>query len=158
MPAKFQTKIKKVRFVHTPFTGQQMAEFGQGLLDHIWDRISAGQNTDEAAAKPLADGYAKWKQRKFGNQIRNLQASGRLRRATKVLEANQNKAVIGATPGLHTTGKLMGNMRFRSAITFSGVLTVNNRRERQWGVSNSDRAYAVGLIMGRKPIRAERVA
>jgi len=156
--AKFQTKIKKARFTHTPFTGQQMAEFAEGLLDHIWDRISAGETTDDAPAKSLRKGYSQWKQQKYGNQVRNLQASGRLRRATKVLEANQNKAVIGATPGLHTTGKLIGRGRYRSAITFSGVLTVNNRRSRQWGISNSDRAYVVGRVMGRKPIRAQQVA
>ena len=153
MAAKYQTKIKKARFVHSPFSAQQMAEFGQGLLDHIWDRISAGITTDDAPAKPLRPGYAKFKQRKYGNSIRNLQASGRLRRSTKVLEANQNKAVIGATPGLHTIGK-MG----RSAITFSGVLTMNNRKERQWGVSDSNRDHVVGLIMDDQPIRSQQVA
>lgn len=153
MASRYQTKIIKARFVHSPFTAQQMAAFGQSLLDDIWTRISEAKNAYDAPAIPLKPGYAKWKKRRYGTDLRNLQATGQTRRATKVLSASQNEAVLGPLPGIHGVGKRKGIM-----LTYAQILFLNNRRERQWGVSPSNRDHIVAEIMAGRPMKARQIS
>lgn len=153
MAGRYQTKIIKARFVHSPFTASQMAAFGQSLLDDIWDRISQAQNVYDAPALPLRPGYARFKKRRYGTDLRNLQATGQTRRATKVLTASQNEAVLGPLPGVHGVGKRKGIL-----LTYGQILMVNNRRERQWGVSPKNRDKIVSEIMAGRPMRAQQIS
>jgi hypothetical protein len=124
---RFLTVIRRARFVYSPFTGDEMASFGQILADAIRARIQSGRNVYDQPAAPLKPGrgghpgYPDWTW------------SGHTLRCLKVLTANQNRAVLGfldeAMPGRGQTA---------SQIAFW-----NNQIEHMWGVSNADRAYVI---------------
>ena len=138
---RFQTKISKARFSYSPFSGQQMAEFGEELLGSVNARLDRGLNANDQPAAPLKPRYAKFKQRRYPPAIRNLRATGRTRRSAKVLSANQNKAVIGFTDP---------EAEKRAAFA--------NRRERMWGASPNDMEFIRGVIAGERPVKALKVA
>lgn len=118
----FETRIRRVRFVTSGYSGEQMAAAGRGLITRgIVPRIQAGLTVGDAAAPPLSVGYAKTKARRAPPAVRNWTFSGRTLRSLKVLTAAPNKAVLGFTDA--ETNK-------RAAI--------NNRRSRQFGVSGGD--------------------
>lgn len=182
MPAKFQTKITKARFVYSPLSGQRMAEIGQSLIETIFARWDRGMDVNDRPAPPLVDnrrryyddvfgnskqlalsglvgitkfnrygadrGYRGFKQRKTGSVIRDLKLSGRLRRSIKVLNANENKITMGPTDGMHTRLKGGGQ------LSFSDVLTLNQRRWRMWGISPAEKAKLVRLFAGERPVKA----
>jgi len=151
MAVKFQTKISKARFVYSPLTGQRMAEIGTSLIAEIFERWDRGMGVGDSPAPPLAAGYAKSKQRKGGSSVRDLHRTGRLRRSIKALAANQNKVTLGPTDGMHTRLKRGGIM------SFSDVLTFNQRRFRMWGVSQDERAKIVRLFAGERIVKAQIV-
>lgn len=152
MAQRYFTKITKARFVTSPFSGQQMAGFGQTLIESIFDRWDRGVDANDAPARPLAAKYAVAKQRQFARAaIRDLHRSGRLRRAIKVLSANQNKVTLGPTEGMHTRLKRGG------MLSFADVLTINNRRSLMWAVAPSERRMLIQLFRGQHPVRAERL-
>lgn len=93
-------------------------------------------------APPLKPGYAKLKGRRFGSTVRDLKATGRMRRSMKVLSAAVNKVTLGFTDAVT-------NMR----------AAINNRRVRQYGVSPTDQAVVVASIhQAENPVQAKRVA
>lgn len=162
MATKYQTKITKARFIYSPLSGQRMAEIGQSLIEAIFERWDRGIGVDGSPAPPLAQhrrqredgtftnfrGYQVAKVRKTGSSIRDLKLSGRLRRSIKALSANENKVTLGPVDGMHTRLKRGG------ILTFSDVLTINQRRFRMWGVSPAEKAKLVRLFAGERPVKA----
>jgi hypothetical protein len=49
--ARFQTVLKRARFVYSPYTATEMQSFGQVLADSIRARIQSGQNIYDQAAR-----------------------------------------------------------------------------------------------------------
>jgi hypothetical protein len=133
---RFQTVVRHARFVYSPYTSDEMLGFGQLLADTIRARIESGQNIYDQAAAPLKPGrsgrrgYPDYKAARGLQPIRDWTWTGHTLRCLKVLNTNENRAVIGfldeAMPGRSQTA---------SQIAFW-----NNQRERQWGVSPRDQA------------------
>jgi hypothetical protein len=141
MAAKFQTRISKARFVYSPYTGQQMASFGQSLVDSIKARLAMAQDTQDQPAPPLKDRYRKSKQRRYGRGDRDWNWTGRTMRGLRVIRANQNRAVIG----------------FYDPIASQRAF-FNQRRHRQWGVSLVNRRDLIAAMNGNHPVKASGVA
>lgn len=137
--ARFQTKISKVRFTYSPFTGQQMAEFGESLLGRMNERLDRGINANDQPAAPLKPRYAKFKSRRGRRAVRDLFLTGRSRRSAKVIRANQNKAVIGFVDPVAAR-----------RVSFA------NRRERMWGASPADMEFIRSVIAGERPVKVVR--
>lgn len=150
--ARFQTVLRRARFVYSPHTAIQMQGFAQLLADSIRTRIQSGQNIyDQAAAAlkpglPGRRGYPDYKAARGLQSIRDWTWSGHTLRCLKVLTANENRAAIGfldeAMPGRKQTA---------SQIAF-----YNNQRERQWGVSPRDRQALLAAML--PPIVMVKVA
>jgi hypothetical protein len=147
--SRFQTVIRRARFVYSPYTSQEMLGFAQVLADSIRTRIQAGQNIYDQPAAPLKPGrqgrrgYPDYKAARGLKPIRDWIWSGHTLRCLKVLTVNENRAVIGfldeARPGRRQTA---------SQIAF-----YNNQRERQWGVSPRDRqAVIAAMLAGRRVV------
>jgi hypothetical protein len=139
--ARFQTVIKSARFVYSPYTATEMQSFAQVLADSIRTRIQSGQNIYDQSAAPLKPGqsgrrgYPDYKAARGLRPVRDWTWNGHTLRCLKVLTANENRAAIGfldeALPG-------------RSQTAF-----YNNRRERQWGVSQHDREAVLAAFKAR---------
>ena len=54
--ARFQTVLKRARFVYSPYTATEMQGFAQVLADSIRARIQSGRNIYDQAAAPLKPG------------------------------------------------------------------------------------------------------
>ena len=54
--ARFQTVVRRARFVYSPYASQEMQGFAQVLADTIRARIQSGQNIYDQAAAPLKPG------------------------------------------------------------------------------------------------------
>jgi hypothetical protein len=144
----FRTVIRRARFAYSPFTAQEMQGFAQLLADTIRARIQSGQNIFDQAAAPLKPGrsgrrgYPDYKAARGLQPIRDWTWTGHTLRCLKVLNTNENRAVIGfldeAMPGRSQTA---------SQIAFW-----NNQREHQWGVSPRDRALVVAAMIGYRPL------
>ena len=145
--ARFQTVVRRARFVYSPFTSDEMQSFAQALADSIRVRIQSGQNIYDQAATPLKPGqsgrpgYPEQKSARGLKPIRDWTWSGHTLRCMKVLTANENRAAIGF---LDET--LPGRSQTASQIAF-----FNNQIERQWGVSDRDRAAVVSLMSKYRP-------
>jgi hypothetical protein len=146
---RFQTPIRRARFVYSPFTADEMHGFAQVLADSIRARIQSGENIYDQPAAPLKPGkpgrrgYPDYKSARGLQPIRDWTWSGHTLRCLKVLTANENRAAIGfldeAKPGRRQTA---------SQIAF-----YNNQRERQWGVSPRDRqAVLAAILAGRRVV------
>jgi hypothetical protein len=102
--ARFQTVIKRARFVYSPYTATEMQRFAQVLTDSIRARIQSGQNIYDQAAAPLKPGrpgrrgYPDYKTARGLQPIRDWTWSGHTLRCLKVLTANENRAAIGLPP------------------------------------------------------------
>ena len=142
---RFQTVIRRARFVYSPYTATEMQGFAQVLADSIRARIQSGQNIYDQAAAPLKPGlagrrgYPDYKAARGLNPIRDWTWSGHTLRCLKVLTANENRAAIGfldeALPGRR--------------MTASQIAFFNNRREAQWGVSPRDRQAVLAAFQAR---------
>ena len=53
---RFQTVIKRARFIYSPYTATEMQGFAQVLADSIRARIQSGRNIYDQAAAPLKPG------------------------------------------------------------------------------------------------------
>jgi hypothetical protein len=53
---RFQTVIRRARFVYSPYTATEMQGFAQVLADTIRSRIQSGQNIYDQPAAPLKPG------------------------------------------------------------------------------------------------------
>jgi len=144
---RFQTVVRKARFVYSPYTAQEMQGFAQALADSIKGRIQRGQNIYDQAAAPLKPGlasrrgYPDYKAARSLQPIRDWTWSGHTLRCLKVLTVNENRAAIG-----FLDERLPGRSQTASQIAF-----LNNLRERQWGVSPRDR-QAVLVVMLRRVV------
>src|ERR1035441_2771205 len=96
--ARFQTVIKRARFVYSLYTAIEMQGFAQALADSIRTRIQSGQNIYDQAAAPLKPGlpgrrgYPDYKAARGLNPIRDRTWPGHTLRCLKVLTANENRA------------------------------------------------------------------
>ena len=143
--ARFQTVIKRARFVYLPYTATEMQGFAQVLADTIRARIQSGRNIYDQAAAPLKPGlpgrrgYPDYKAARGLQPIRDWTWSAPTLRCLKVLTANENRAAIGfldeALPGRRQTA--------------SQIAAFNNRREAQWGVSPRDRQAVLAPFQAR---------
>ena len=148
MPRKgnFKTKISKARFVVSGLTSQQMVEIGAVCVDSIKERLSHGQNVSDTSAKPLSAGsrgrgYRTYKARRSPPAVRNWRFTGRTLRAMRVLRADENKAVIGFSDPIAA---------MRAAI--------NNRRERQFGISPASWRNILAEVEDQRVVRVEKLA
>ena len=145
---RFQTVIRRARFVYSPYTATEMQGFAQVLADSIRARIQSGQNIYDQPAAPLKPGkagrrgYPDYKAARGLQPIRDWTWSGHTLRCLKVLTANENRAAVGfldeAMPGRRQTA---------SQIAF-----YNNQRERQWGVSPRDRQAVLAVMLNYRPL------
>lgn len=149
---KAQTKITKARFVVSPFTARQMVEVGQSLITSNFDRWDRGVDAADGRAPGLTAKYARFKSySRRKRAIRDLDLTGRLRASIQVLSANENKVTIGPVDGVYSNSFKRGRM------SFSAVLTANQRRWRMWGVSPADKAKLLQILTGERPLRAQIV-
>ena len=145
--ARFQTKIRRARFVVVGYSPEQMLVPGNALRDSIEQRILRAEDAYDAPAKPLSSkgkygGYAAWKAKKAPPAERNWKFRGRTLRSMKVLAVAANRAVIGFTDP-----------------ESNRVAYYNNRRVRQFGVSPRNRqAVALAFASLRNPIQVRQVA
>jgi hypothetical protein len=145
---RFQTVIRRARFVYSAYTAYEMQGFAQVLAYAIRARIQSGQNIYDQPATPLKPGtsgrrgYPDYKSARGLKPVRDWTWSGHTLRCLKVITANENRAAIGfldeAMPGRRQTA---------SQIAF-----YNNLRERQWGVSPRDREAVVAAIRNYRPV------
>ena len=148
---RFQTTIKRARFVYSPYTATEMQGFGQVLADSIRARIQSGQNIYDQAAAPLKPGlagrrgYPDYKAARGLQPFRDWFWTGRTMRSLKVKSASENSAVIGFVDP-----------------KADRIAHVNNLRERQFGISPKDRkalkAAVLALLRRAGSIRVKRAA
>jgi len=144
---RFQTVVRRARFVYSPYTAYEMQGFAQVLADSIRARIQSGQNIYDRAAAPLKPGlpgrrgYPDYKTARGLKPIRNWTWSGHTLRCFKVVNVNENRAVIGFLDEVFP-----GRSQTASQIAFW-----NNQRERQWGVSPRDRQTVLAVMLGYRP-------
>jgi hypothetical protein len=149
MAAKFQTKITKARFVYSPLSGERMAGIGKSLIDTIFERWDRGLDVQDTPARPLTAKYARFKSySRRKRAVRDYDLTGKLRSSIQALSANQNKVTVGPIDGMHSRLKGGGQ------LSFSDVLTINQRRWRMWGVSPAEKAKLVRLFAGERPVKA----
>jgi hypothetical protein len=140
---RFQTVIRRARFVYSPYAATEMQGFAQVLADSIRTRIQSGQNIYDQAAAPLKPGlpgrrgYPDYKAARGLQPIRDWIWSGHTLRCLKVLTANENRATIG-----FLDEALPGRKQTASQIAF-----YNNQRDRQWGVSPRDRQALLAAML-----------
>lgn len=139
MAKKFQTVLKKARFVVDGFQPPAMKQIGQDTRDSIESRIGRGLNANDQAGRALSSRYALYKQRKGLKPLRDWFKTGRTRRSMKVLSAGTNTARIGFTD------------------TITGLrAAVNNRIERAFAVSPNDRAVLIESVKRQEsPVKAK---
>src|SRR6204780_2807833 len=143
--ARFQTVIKRARFIYSGYTATEMQSFGQVLADSIRARIKSGQNIYDQAAAPLKPGpssrrgYPDYKSARGLQPIRDWTWSGHTLRCLKVLTANENRAAIGFLD------EALSDRR----QTASQIAAFNNRREAQWGVSPHGRRVVLAGVPAR---------
>jgi hypothetical protein len=125
----FHTKVSHARFVVGPFSSDQMNTLAGILRDSMRGRIQLGLNCNDQPSKTLNPKYAKGKQAKGKQPIRDWTMSGNTVRAMAVLSANENRAVIG----------------FNNPIA-ARIARFNNLRERAFGVSPHDRQILVAAV------------
>ena len=140
---RFQTVIRRARFVYSPYAATEMQGFAQVLADSIRTRIQSGQTIYDQAAAPLKPGlpgrrgYPDYKAARGLQPIRDWIWSGHTLRCLKVLTANENRATIG-----FLDEALPGRKQTASQIAF-----YNNQRDRQWGVSPRDRQALLAAML-----------
>jgi hypothetical protein len=151
---RFQTIVRRARFVYSPYAAIEMQGFAQVLADAIRARIQSGQNIYDQPAAPLKPGqpgrrgYPDYKSARGLQPIRDWTWSGHTLRCLKVLRANENRAEIGFLDEAAPWRKQ----------TASQIAFWNNQRERQWGVSPRDRQALIAAILGARPVVIVRAA
>lgn len=106
------------------------------LNESIFPRLDRAQDIYDQSAPPLKPGYQKWKMKRYGSGIRDLKASGRTRRGTRVVEAGQRG---GQNPYSYVT------LGFSDPVALDRI-RINQLRARQWGLSPKDKEFIVGLV------------
>ena len=145
---KFETKIRKARFVVSPFSAEQMQQIGQVAADSIIARIKRGENVQDASSKALKPGrngkkgYPEMKVARGRAPIRDWYFRGLTLGSLKVKSADENRVTIGfVNPQADT------------------IAHVNNLREKAFGESPSDRrAVNAAVTASLKQYRVVRFA
>jgi hypothetical protein len=136
----FKTVIRKARVNVSGYTGAEMAQFGQALVDSMRNRITRGLDANDRPLPPLSPRYAQIKGRKYPPPIRNMVKTGRTMRALAVLSANDNRAKVGLTDEV-------AKKRF------------NLQAYRIWGRSRQNAEdVATAIRRGRKIVSIEKVS
>lgn len=129
-----QPKITRARFVLGPFSAEQMQTIGSAVLDSIAARIRAGLNVNDSPAKRLSfdkkGAYGRRKVRKGLQAVRDWTWTGNTMRALAVKSVSENRVVIGF-----------------SDPKSDMIAHVNNRREKQFGVSPKDRGVLTRVVL-----------
>jgi hypothetical protein len=86
----FTPKIRKARFVYSPFSPEQMQVIGESVAESIRTRIASAVTADDTPARPLKAPYAKAKIRRGRLPIRDWTWRGKTLRAMKLKSANEN--------------------------------------------------------------------
>jgi hypothetical protein len=149
--AIFQTKITKARLTLSPFTSEQMLTIGNALATSVIKRIKTGKNANDEPSKPLKGAkkhyvpYARYKQNRGLQPIRDWVYSGRTLRSLKVLSVSENGGKVGFT-----------DQRANSIATYI------NKIDRAFGISPTDRLAlnnALGdVLRGGNVIQFKRAA
>lgn len=140
----------------TKYTPDRMEAIATSLLRKIRDRISHGMDIYDGPAKPLKEGYRKFKTQRGGAPLRNWHLTGITMGHLKVKHVQPNRAVIGFLPGFRrysAKSKLGADKTVelsKRAVTIAFVVQQNQRRHLQWGMSPSDRAVLVRAIQGQQ--------
>ena len=116
-------KITRARIVLSPFTSEQMLTIGTALADSVRKRIKSGVNAAGNQSKALNPRYAKTKQRKGLQPLRDWFYTGRTLASLAVLSTNENAGKVGFT----------NTKADRIAHTL-------NATDKAFGISDSDRA------------------
>ncbi len=103
----YGTRITHTKFVHSPFTSEQMSRLGDKTLASVMARIKSGINCEDAASKPLKPGkngrpgYPEQKLKARIEPKRNWISpqswpKNRIKtlRALKVKSANENRCLV----------------------------------------------------------------
>ena len=152
------TRITHTKFVHSPFSSEQMARLGNLTLASVMARIKSGINCEDQPAKPLKPGkngkpgYPEQKSKKGIAPIRNWISPvswprNRIKtlRALKVKSANENRCVIGFIDPTADT-----------------IAHKNNQQEKMFGLSPTDRkvviSTAYALMREGRLVRVQKVA
>jgi hypothetical protein len=83
------------RFMFRALHEEQMRTIGDDVAAGIKLRTAKGINANDMPAKPLNKNYARAKQRRGLNPIRDLQWRGMTMRSMRVVSASDNKVAIG---------------------------------------------------------------
>lgn len=139
--ANNQPKITRARFVVSPFSSQQMVDLGGVFLGSMFARWDRAENVYDLPAKPLGKGYAIQKSKLRRGNRRNLKSTGEMRAGIGVLEANENRVVIGA---------------FDPVI--DQRIAFNNARDRQFGASPRDMTAVADEVRDMKAVTVKTSA
>ena len=141
--ARFQPKITRARFVVSGVKTPVMLAFGEAFNRHMQTRIKDGLTIYDTSAKPLSASYLKHPagKHKYGNasNIRDLVRTGRMMRSMKVIQVNENRAVI-----YFTDAEMVQRMAY------------NQRRSPQWGISPRDNQFAVEYVHNLKLVSVQQ--
>jgi hypothetical protein len=89
--------VKPKRLEAVSFTRQDLLKIGAKAIEAVQKRCLRGQNVNDRKTKPLSKSYAKAKQKIGQPPIRNMMFSGSMLGALTVVEADQNRVVVGFT-------------------------------------------------------------
>lgn len=151
----FKTRISRARFVHSPFTSEQMAGLGEVVLQSVVGRIKRGENCEDFPAKPLKPGrngkkgYPEQKTaagiapiRNWISPIRWPKDRIKTLRALKVKSANENRVVIGFIDP-----------------RADRIAHFNNLHDKQFGLSPKDKHVLLsGVAAMGNPVATEKIA
>jgi hypothetical protein len=135
----YQTKIRKVRVEVGAFSADAMMQIGQPFAASIKARIERGETVQDQPAKQLTERYARSKGRRGLEIVRDWTWSGRTLRALNLLDVSANRGRIG----------------FSDPVADQRA-HINNARERQFGVADSDRQVLTKAVQTVE--RAQRIA
>ena len=129
--ASFHTVIRKARFFVPGYSPEQMQRLATVLNNDIKSRLDRGMDVTDSPAPSLSTGYARFKERKYGRNLRDWNLTGQTRGHMKVLVATHNKATLGFLDGFR-----LG----RAPLSISAVVAILQRRRRQYGASPTNMA------------------
>lgn len=159
-PQRFQTVVKKARFKVAGLSPQQMIAVGDDFIRGFRDRMARGLDVYDQPAPPLSMRYRETREKSgrlnFGPDrgyraqklnrgkapIRDWNYSGITLRHLKVLTATNNKCTIGFIGAIHPY-----TARTKHPMTISQIVSINNRRHRQFGVSPRDRQNITASVL-----------
>jgi hypothetical protein len=116
-------KITRARLVMSPFTSEQMAVIGTALADSVRKRIHSGINAAGSPSKALSPRYAKTKQKKGLQNLRDWFYTGKTLASLQLLSTNENAGKVGF-----------------SNTKADRIAHVLNATDKAFGIATTDRA------------------